>query len=73
MPKHEDMEMTFDTSFHEPPRSKDDDLHSRPELRTASTMPALGTSALGAMAMEPNAWADHDEGHRDGEISMTFE
>ncbi|KAJ6190660.1 hypothetical protein N7519_000681 [Penicillium mononematosum] len=73
VPKHEDLEMTFDTSFHEPPRSKNDDLYSRPELRTASTMPTLGTSTLGAMAMEPNAWADHDEGHRDGEISMTFE
>jgi hypothetical protein len=73
VPKHEDLEMTFDTSFQEPPRSKNDDLYSRPELRTASTMPTLGTSTLGAMAMEPNAWADHDEGHRDGEISMTFE
>ncbi|CAG8892321.1 unnamed protein product [Penicillium nalgiovense] len=73
VPKHEAMEMTFDTSFHEPSRSKNDDLNSRPELRTASTMPTLGTSALGAMAMEPNAWADHDGGHRDGEISMTFE
>ncbi|KAJ5788509.1 hypothetical protein N7457_003499 [Penicillium paradoxum] len=72
-PKHEDMEMTFDTSFHESPRSKDDDLYSRPELRTASTMPTIGTSALGAMAMEPNAWADHDHGHKDSEISMTFE
>lgn len=72
-PKHEEMEMTFDTSFHESPRSKNDDLHSRPELRTASTMPTIGTSALGAMAMEPNAWADHDHGHGDGEISMTFE
>jgi hypothetical protein len=72
-PRHEDMEMTFDTSFHESPRSRNDDLHTRPELRTAATMPTVGTSALGAMAMEPNAWADHDQGHRDGEISMTFE
>ncbi|OQE38944.1 hypothetical protein PENCOP_c007G07074 [Penicillium coprophilum] len=72
-PRHEDMEMTFDTSFHESPRSQNDDLRSRPELRTASTMPTIGTSALGAMAMEPNAWADHDQGHRDGNISMTFE
>jgi hypothetical protein len=74
-PKHEEMEMTFDTSYHESPRSKND-LHSprsRPELRTASTMPNIGTTAVGAMDMEPNAWADHDHGHGDGEISMTFE
>ncbi|KAJ5400759.1 hypothetical protein N7465_011248 [Penicillium sp. CMV-2018d] len=76
VPKHEDMEMTFDTSFHDSPRYQHDEIHSRPELRTASTMPTMptvGSSALGAMAMEPNAWADHDQGHRDGEISMTFE
>ncbi|KGO76406.1 Protein of unknown function DUF726 [Penicillium italicum] len=73
VPKHEDMEMTFDTSFHDSPRSRNDDYYSRPELRTASTMPTVGSSALGAMAMEPNAWADYDQGHRDGEISMTFE
>ncbi|KAJ5617826.1 hypothetical protein N7537_002940 [Penicillium hordei] len=73
VPKHEDMEMTFDTSFHDSPRYQHDEIHSRPELRTASTMPTVGSSALGAMAMEPNAWADHDQGHRDGEISMTFE
>ncbi|KAK4862556.1 hypothetical protein LT330_002689 [Penicillium expansum] len=73
VPKYEDMEMTFDTSFHDSPRSRNDDYYSRPELRTASTMPTVGSSALGAMAMEPNAWADHDQGHRDGEISMTFE
>ncbi|CAI7663901.1 unnamed protein product [Penicillium glandicola] len=72
-PKYEDMEMTFDTSFHESPRSRNDNHHSRPEFRTAATMPMIGTSALGAMAMEPNAWADHDQGHGDGEISMTFE
>lgn len=76
VPKHEDMEMTFDTSFHDSPRYQHDEIHSRPELRTASTMPTMptvGSSALGAMAMEPNAWADHDQGHQDGEISMTFE
>ncbi|KAJ5964290.1 uncharacterized protein N7479_004166 [Penicillium vulpinum] len=71
--KHEEMEMTFDTSFHESPRSRNDDFHPRPELRTASTMPTIGSSAFGAMAMEHNAWADHDQGHRDGDISMTFE
>ncbi|KAJ5412286.1 uncharacterized protein N7487_006645 [Penicillium crustosum] len=76
VPKHEEMEMTFDTSFHDSPRYQHDEIHSRPELRTASTMPTMptvGSSALGAMALEPNAWADHDQGHRDGEISMTFE
>jgi hypothetical protein len=31
----------------------------------------IGATALGAMAMEHNAWADH--GHDDGEIKMTFE
>ncbi|KAJ5678837.1 hypothetical protein N7462_007081 [Penicillium macrosclerotiorum] len=73
--KDEEIEMTFDTSFHkttqfhsEPP--------SRPELHSSSTMPTgIGASAIGAMAMEHNAWADHDHdlGHGDGEISMTFE
>jgi hypothetical protein len=71
--KHEDVEMTFDTSFHESPRTKTDDLPSRPELKTVSTMPVVGTSAFGAMALEPNAWAEPDHGHQDGEISMTFE
>ncbi|QQK39725.1 putative membrane protein [Penicillium digitatum] len=73
VPQHEYMELTFDTSFHDSPRSRNEDLYSRPELRSASTMPTVGFSALGAMAMEPNAWADYDLGHQDGEISMTFE
>jgi hypothetical protein len=36
-------------------------------------MPNIGATAIGAMDMEPNAWADHGQGHGDGEISMTFE
>ncbi|KAJ6080216.1 hypothetical protein N7467_009969 [Penicillium canescens] len=74
VPKDE-FEMTFDTSFHESPKSNNDPL-ARPELRSAATMPTMptiGTTAVGAMAMEPNAWADQDTGHGDGEISMTFE
>ncbi|KAJ5308893.1 hypothetical protein N7508_004272 [Penicillium antarcticum] len=74
LPKGE-LEMTFDTSFHESPRSTHDPL-ARPELRSASTLPTvhtIGTTAVGAMALEPNAWADHDTGNGDGEISMTFE
>lgn len=72
-PKHSEPEMTFDTSFHDSPRANDQP--SRPELKTASTMPNIGATAVGAMAMEPNAWADHGghgHGHED-EISMTFE
>lgn len=64
-------ELTFDTSFHDPPCERDSHSTSRPELRTASTMPNIGATAVGAMEMEPNAWADH-KGH-DDEISMTFE
>ncbi|KAJ5231681.1 uncharacterized protein N7469_006269 [Penicillium citrinum] len=72
--KEEEVEMTFDTSFHEPPPQYQHDPPSRPELRTSSTMPAIGATAMGAMALEPNAWADDDElRHGDGEISMTFE
>jgi hypothetical protein len=60
VPSHKEVpiEMTFDTP-------------SRPELQSSSTMPlGIGATALGAMAMEHNAWAD---GHDDGEIQMTFE
>ncbi|PYI06312.1 DUF726 domain protein [Aspergillus sclerotiicarbonarius CBS 121057] len=77
-PRHEEeLEMTFDTSFHDtPPRSHSSfepasyEAHpSRPELRSSVTMPALGASTLGAIALEPNAWAEHEE----EEIQMTFE
>jgi hypothetical protein len=70
VPRYDEPDMTFDTSFHESPRTSEQ-RSSRPELRTASTMPNIGATAVGAMAMEPNAWADHG-GHED-EISMTFE
>ncbi|RAL09862.1 DUF726-domain-containing protein [Aspergillus homomorphus CBS 101889] len=83
-PHHEEeVEMTFDTSFHEPlPRSHSsfgasnsyDAQPTRPELRSTVTMPALGASTMGAMALEPNAWAEHDIGDGDeSEIQMTFE
>ncbi|KAJ5122012.1 hypothetical protein N7526_008949 [Penicillium atrosanguineum] len=67
LPKDDPVEMTFDTSFHEPqPRSE----HPvRPELRSSSTLPTNIGSTVGAMDMEPNAWADDEH----GEISMTFE
>ncbi|GLI77450.1 hypothetical protein PoHVEF18_005740 [Penicillium ochrochloron] len=69
--KEEPIEMTFDTSFHETSQHHFDPP-SRPELQSSSTMPmGIGATALGAMAMEHNAWADH--GHEDGEIKMTFE
>lgn len=67
LPKEDPVEMTFDTSFHEPqPRS---DHPVRPELPSSSTMPTNIGSTVGAMAMEPNAWADEEH----EEISMTFE
>lgn len=69
--KEEPIEMTFDTSFHETSQHHFD-TPSRPELQSSSTMSmGIGATALGAMAMEHNAWADH--GHDDGEIKMTFE
>ncbi|KAE8325873.1 hypothetical protein BDV39DRAFT_98809 [Aspergillus sergii] len=92
--KEEEIEMTFDTSYHEPLQRSHSfyepttatsyDAHStRPELRSSSTTPAglgigaaagVGASALGALALEPNAWADHDIGDgEEGEIHMSFE
>lgn len=65
-PKDEPVEMTFDTSFHQTQPTQSD--HSRPELRSAATMPAIGATAVGAMALEPNAWADGED-----EVQMTFE
>lgn len=68
----EEIELTFDTSFHDSP--KDDADHPRPGLPSSATMPAnLGATAVGAMALEPNAWADNDLGDGEGEIQMTFE
>lgn len=71
----EEIEMTFDISFDEPSPRYDERL-ARPGLPSSTTMPAnIGSTAVGAMALEPNAWADHDHdfGHGEGEISMTFE
>lgn len=73
IPSHQEepIEMTFDTSVHDNSQHHFDSP-SRPELRSSSTMPVgIGATAVGAMALEPNAWADH--GHDDGEIHMTFE
>lgn len=83
-PTNEEVEMSFDTSFHEPPRRSQslepttttDDLYSpRPELKSSVTLPVgVGASALGAMKLEPNAWAEHDIGHgEEGEVQMSFE
>jgi hypothetical protein len=79
--KEEEVEMTFDTSYHDPPPQYQHDPPSRPELRSSSTMPAIGATAVGAtavgaMALEPNAWADYDDfghGHEEEGFSMTFE
>ncbi|KAJ5179488.1 hypothetical protein N7492_002698 [Penicillium capsulatum] len=62
----EPVDMTFDTSFREPGPAQSD--RSRPDLRSAATRPAIGATAVGAMALEPNAWADGED-----EIQMTFE
>lgn len=82
-PHQEQINMTFDTSYHDPPQrslssfepATYDSYPNRPALRFSATMPtSVSTSALGAIALEPNAWADHDFGHgEEGEISMTFE
>ncbi|KAE8396544.1 hypothetical protein BDV23DRAFT_142987 [Aspergillus alliaceus] len=88
--KEEEIEMTFDTSYHEPLHRSHSSYEptvaasynaqpTRPGLRSSLTTPAgvgigIGASALGALALEPNAWADHDVGYGDeGEIQMSFE
>ncbi|KAJ5691049.1 hypothetical protein N7488_011784 [Penicillium malachiteum] len=74
--KEDELDMTFDTSFHDPPPRYSPGPFTRPELRSTASMPNnsssnyVSTSAAGAMALEHNAWADD---HGDGEISMTFE
>ncbi|KAL4871621.1 hypothetical protein BDV12DRAFT_25187 [Aspergillus spectabilis] len=86
-PKDEELQMTFDTSFHEPPQRSfssynaptysSDSYPSRPALRSSVTTSGIfgagaigvGAGAVSALALEENAWADHDE----GEIQMTFE
>ncbi|KAJ5746481.1 hypothetical protein N7520_011663 [Penicillium odoratum] len=69
--QEDELEMTFDTSYHEPPPQYSFDTHTRPELRSTVSMPNnnVGSSAVGAMALEHNAWADD----HDGGFSMTFE
>lgn len=84
--EEEEVQMTFDTSYDELPQrshsafdlldnSNHDPQPTRPELRSSATMPNdVGASAVGALAMEPNAWDDHDFGHgEEGEIQMSFE
>lgn len=56
---------------------------TRPELRPSMTAPAgvgagvgvgAAAAAVGAMSLEPNAWAEHDlGGDGEGEIEMSFE
>lgn len=81
----DEVDMTFDTSYHDVPRrshsfepttSGVDDSHSpRPELKYSATMPVnVGSTAVGAMALEPNAWDEHDIGTgKEGEMHMSFE
>lgn len=86
--EEEGIEMTFDTSYNEdiPQRSHSafeppshDPCPTRPELRSSATMPVgvgagVGASALGALAMEPNAWAEHDfGGGEEGDMELSFE
>ncbi|GIC94132.1 TMCO4 family protein [Aspergillus udagawae] len=82
-PHQEQLNMTFETSYDNPPQRSHssfepaayDSYPTRPALRSSVTMPtSVGASALGVMALEPNAWADHEFSHgEEGEISMTFE
>ena len=85
----EEIQMTFDTSYdnmpqrsHSAAEKQFDSLPTRPELRSSMTMPAgvgagagvVGGSAVGALALEPNAWAEHDvDDGGEGEIEMSFE
>ena len=86
VPEEEEVQMTFDISYDDLPQrshsasdllnnSNHDPQPTRPELRSSMTMPNdVGASAVGALAMEPNAWDDHDLGHgEEGEIQMSFE
>ncbi|KAJ5929126.1 hypothetical protein N7454_006974 [Penicillium verhagenii] len=70
--KEDELEMTFDTSYHEPPPPQYSFSNlTRPELRSTASLPNnnVNGSAAGAMALEHNAWADD----HDGGFSMTFE
>ncbi|KAK2042938.1 DUF726-domain-containing protein [Colletotrichum somersetense] len=66
----EEVEMTFDTSFHDPPPAPrpppKDDVPGRPEMKSAQTAPNMGV---------PNPWADIDDDDdfgKEKEIQMTF-
>lgn len=85
-PKDEEIQMTFDTSYHEPPQRSlssfepdmyhpDDPRPSRPALRSSATTPGiLGAGAIGATAVGAMVLEENawaDDG--EGEIQMTFE
>ncbi|KAL7950606.1 DUF726 domain-containing protein [Trichoderma barbatum] len=68
-PSHHDdeIQMTFDTSFHESPRrhSTFDGAPSRPEIKTSSTVPNVTLA-------DPWNDSDDDDFGKEKEISMTF-
>ncbi|KAJ5278923.1 hypothetical protein N7478_004295 [Penicillium angulare] len=71
--KEDELEMTFDTSYHEPPPRYSPEPINRPGFRSTTSLPNTSNSGnvpVGDIALEHNAWADD---HGDGEISMTFE
>ncbi|OJJ04136.1 hypothetical protein ASPVEDRAFT_85545 [Aspergillus versicolor CBS 583.65] len=85
-PKDEEVQMTFDTSYHEPPQRSlssfepdmyhpDDPRPSRPTLRPSATTPGIiGAGAIGATTVGAMALEENawaDDG--EGEIQMTFE
>lgn len=85
-PKDEEVQMTFDTSYHEPPQRSlssfepdmyhpDDPRPSRPALRPSATTPGIiGAGAIGATTVGAMALEENawaDDG--EGEIQMTFE
>ena len=85
--EEEELQMTFDTFYDDLPQRSHSAVEKhfdpspiRPELRSSMTTPAgvgagaVGGSAVGALALEPNAWAEHDVGDGgEGEIEMSFE
>lgn len=85
-PKDEEIQMTFDTSYHEPPQRSlssfepdmyhpDDPRPSRPALRSSATTPGiLGAGAIGATTVGAMALEENawaEDG--ESEIQMTFE
>jgi hypothetical protein len=77
----EDIQMTFDTSYHVPAKDTFPDAYHaepsapvRPVLYSSATMPAGVGAGSSAVQLEHNAWADHDMGHGEEEvIQLTFE